>query len=123
MNLVTELADEISPLASHIGVAHWQYKQFRQLKANLPTGQLLTLMDFAENYRCEFQKEVQAAHWSYSQVTVFPTVNYYRYDLILSPNLFDRSLDLVRVKKQNKQICILFLLNTDILNNGLFFCW
>lgn len=77
-DLLTELADEVVPLAGHLGVAMWQYHQFRQLRTNLLPNHLLTLMDFAENYLCEFQKEVQAAHWSYSQVTVFPTVNYYR---------------------------------------------
>jgi hypothetical protein len=78
-DLVRELKVELGPFSSHLAIAKWQYKQFRQLKDNLEDGQLLTLMDFAENYRCEFQGEIQAAHWSYSQVTVFPTVNYYRY--------------------------------------------
>ncbi|KAL8611894.1 hypothetical protein ACOMHN_033639 [Nucella lapillus] len=77
-DLLTELADEVVPLADHLGAASWQYRQFRQLRTNLLPNHLLTLMDFAENYRCEYQNEVQAAHWGYAQVTVFPTVNYYR---------------------------------------------
>lgn len=35
-------------------------------------------LDFAENYLCKFQNEVQSAHWSYRQVTVHPCVFFYR---------------------------------------------
>ena len=28
-------------------------------------------MDFAENYTCQYQDEIQAAHWSQEQVTLF----------------------------------------------------
>ena len=35
-------------------------------------------MDFAENYSCVAQQEVQSAHWSHNQVTIHPTVAYYR---------------------------------------------
>ncbi|KAK7110403.1 hypothetical protein V1264_014286 [Littorina saxatilis] len=76
--LIAELAAELQPFACHLAVAFWQYRQFRQLRDHLPPNQVLTLLDFAENYRCDFQHEVQAAHWSYNQATVLPTVNYYR---------------------------------------------
>lgn len=35
-------------------------------------------MDFAENYTCIAQREVQSAHWSHNMVTIHPTVAYYR---------------------------------------------
>lgn len=36
-------------------------------------------MDFAENYSCISQNEVQAAHWGHEQVTIHPTVAYYKH--------------------------------------------
>ena len=43
--------DGIGPkeMSTHLFNAHWQYKQFRKLKLNLPVGCVLTLKDFAEN--------------------------------------------------------------------------
>ncbi|KAK7109352.1 uncharacterized protein [Littorina saxatilis] len=79
-DLLAELEEELQPLAEHLAIARWQYSQFRQQRDSLGPAEVLTLMDFAENYRCEYQNEVQAAHWSYQQATVFPTVTYFRCD-------------------------------------------
>ena len=76
--MALELKKELEIMSTHLFNAHWQYKQFRQLKLNLPVGCVLTLEDFAENYRCVYQDEVQSAHWSYEQVTLFTTVSYYK---------------------------------------------
>ncbi|KAK7093013.1 hypothetical protein V1264_008674 [Littorina saxatilis] len=35
------------------------------------------VLDFAENYTCTYQNEVQAAHWHKSSVTLHPIVTYY----------------------------------------------
>ena len=56
--------------------AEWQRKQL--LKADLPDGWAVAYLDFAENFLCKFQDEVQSAHWSYKQVTLFPSVLFYR---------------------------------------------
>lgn len=34
-------------------------------------------MDFAENFLCKYQNEVQSVYWSYNQVTVHPCVLHY----------------------------------------------
>ena len=34
--------------------------------------------DFAQNYLCKHQKEVQGLHWRHDQVTVMPTVAHYK---------------------------------------------
>ena len=34
----------------------------------------VVVCDFAENFLCKYQDEVQSAHWGYSQVTVHPTL-------------------------------------------------
>ena len=76
--MALELKKELEIMSTHLFNAHWQYKQFRQLRVNLPVGCVLALEDFAENYRCMYQDEVQSAHWSYEQVTLFTTVSYYK---------------------------------------------
>ena len=35
------------------------------------------VMDFAENYACQYQDEVQSAHWNHNQVTIHPISSYY----------------------------------------------
>ena len=37
-------------------------------------------MDFAEDYRCRSQEEIQSAYWSQTQVTIHPVVAYYKKD-------------------------------------------
>ena len=37
-------------------------------------------MDFAEDYRCRSQDEIQSAYWSPTQVTIHPVVAYYKVD-------------------------------------------
>ena len=36
------------------------------------------VLDFAENYSCTYQNEVQSAHWFYEQVTLHPVTTYYK---------------------------------------------
>ena len=79
--LIDELVTELKPLSNHLAVANWQYRQFRNLRDGLLPQHLLSLQDFAENYRCDYQDAIQSVHWDYAQVTVFPTVNYYRYEI------------------------------------------
>ena len=75
---ITELCDEASSLSSHLFIAEWQRKQFTHLKETLPKDWLLTIADFAENYRCTHQDEIQAAYYMYQQATVHPMVGYYK---------------------------------------------
>ena len=76
--VILNLAQEVETLAEHLFVASWQQKQFTNLQHNIPQSWVVLNMDFAENYACIAQKEVQGAHWSHNQVTVHPTVAYYR---------------------------------------------
>ena len=81
VTLLTELKEEVRFLAQHLFRADWQWAQFLSMK-NLdpfPRDTVLMVMDFAENFTCNYQDEVQAAHWAHDQVTVHPTVTYYRY--------------------------------------------
>ena len=42
---------------------------------------MMLQMDFAENFKCVAQDEVQTAHWNQSQVTLFTTVRWYCGDI------------------------------------------
>ncbi|WAR17869.1 hypothetical protein MAR_032463 [Mya arenaria] len=76
--VVLNLSEELKTFAEHLFVAAWQQKQFLMLQKNVPKSWAILNMDFAENYTCVAQREVQSAHWSHNQVTVHPTVAYYR---------------------------------------------
>ena len=39
------------------------------------------IMDFAENYKCSFQNEVQSAYFDQNMVTIHPMVYYYKKQL------------------------------------------
>ena len=72
---------EVDFLKQHLFRTDWQHAQFITMK-NLdpfPVNSILMMMDFAENYTCTYQDEVQAAHWAHDQVTIHPAVTYYRY--------------------------------------------
>ena len=40
-------------------------------------------MDFAENYACTAQDEVQSAHWKQPQITLYTSVAWFRSDIFL----------------------------------------
>ena len=77
--LVLELVQEVAFLAQHLFVANWQQDMFNMAK-QLPcssTDTVVMVLDFAENYGCFHQDEIQSAHWAVNQVTVHPVVVYY----------------------------------------------
>ena len=62
---IQEFTSQVNDLAQHLH--------------NLLPGEVLLGMDFSENFRTQYQREVSSAHWSYQQVTVFPIVAHYLY--------------------------------------------
>ena len=80
-SLVNELKTEVRFLAEHLFRADWQHAQFTRMRAlePFPANTALMVLDFAENFSCSYQDEVQAAHWHHQQVTLHPIVVYYRY--------------------------------------------
>ncbi|GFS26645.1 (S)-beta-bisabolene synthase [Elysia marginata] len=65
---------------SHVFTAKWQKDQFSMICNNFPSASAVVVIDFAENYRCLVQGEIQSAYYSYKQVTVHPCVSYYNCD-------------------------------------------
>ncbi|KAK6174238.1 hypothetical protein SNE40_017554 [Patella caerulea] len=62
--LIEEICESsLKDLPNHLFTAYWQRQQFSDLTSrNLPEGWSILLLDFAENYRCESQDEIQFAH-------------------------------------------------------------
>ena len=50
------------------------YGQFLHLTTHELCNLTFLCMDFVENYTCLYQKEMQSAHWSQEQVTLFSIV-------------------------------------------------
>ncbi|KAK7119480.1 hypothetical protein R3I94_021351 [Phoxinus phoxinus] len=73
-----ELLHETDFLAKHLFTANWQHEQFSLIREKLPNTWSLFIMDFAENYLCISQDEIQPAHWSTQQITVHPIICYYK---------------------------------------------
>lgn len=78
--LVSEVEEEMASYSLHMHNANWQYRQFANLRENLPDKWLLTVSDFGQNYTCHHQEEIQGAHWSRSETTIHPVVAYYNTD-------------------------------------------
>lgn len=77
-DLLDELKGEVKVHALHVFNWHWQAKQYSSIKQNLPDKWVVSVWDFAENYSCFFQDEIQLAYWVRNQVTIHPVVNFYK---------------------------------------------
>lgn len=79
-DLIAELTEETKCLSEHLFRANWQHRQFEKIRtaSPFPAETVAVVMDFAENYACTFQEEVQSAHWHHQQVTIHPISCYYR---------------------------------------------
>ena len=70
---IMEFKDDVERVKS-------QYNQVKRLKEILPNNNVMVQMDFAEDYKCQSQEEIQSAYWNTTQVTMHPAVVYYKDD-------------------------------------------
>eukprot|EP00112_Aurelia_sp_Birch-Aquarium-sp1_P023526 Seg7039.2 transcript_id=Seg7039.2/GoldUCD/mRNA.D3Y31 product="hypothetical protein" protein_id=Seg7039.2/GoldUCD/D3Y31 len=80
---VKDLYDHISLMSPkflhHCHIKRQQAKSYqsdKELASNKDSKIAVLQMDFAENYSCSAQDEVQSAHWNQNQVTLFTTVSW-----------------------------------------------
>jgi hypothetical protein len=71
--------ESLVKLLPHHFITKEQSKYYQFLKENLTEGQVLVVCDFAENYTCVMQNEIQGYHWTQEQITIHPFVAYYRH--------------------------------------------
>ena len=76
--LVAQLSADVKPLAQHLFTASWQQKQFSAISKHPPKDAVVQVLDFAENYTCQYQREIQSVHWHHTTVTLHPIVCYYQ---------------------------------------------
>ena len=58
------LMDDAHSFGGHIYRVFTQVKQQKYVKENLPENQVYIHMEFAEDYRCRSQNEIQSAYWT-----------------------------------------------------------
>jgi hypothetical protein len=68
------LQKKLPSFLDHVFVKRKQSAFFEEKKSHLHHDEAVIQVDFAENYSCFHQDEVQAAHWNKNQVTIFPVV-------------------------------------------------
>ena len=64
--------------SSQAYVYRCQREQFTSLRLQMPEGQVIHVLEFAENFTIVHQDEVSSAHWNHDRVAVHPTVCYYK---------------------------------------------
>ena len=76
--LLEMFAEQLQPMSRHCFLACWNFHHYIQCKNNLEEGEIAMVIDYAQNYLCKHQNEVQALHWSHAQVTLHPICVSYR---------------------------------------------
>ena len=76
--LVDLLMKHLGSMAEHNFMVSWNYVQCKEARRNITVGDVIFVHDFAQNYLCQHQNEVQGLHWRHKQVTVMPTVAHYK---------------------------------------------
>lgn len=77
-DFLDELGSKLLLLKPHSFIAKSQSQYFEETKLNLVEGEVLTVLDFSENYKYIVQDASQAFHFNNTQCTVFPVVCYYQ---------------------------------------------
>ena len=77
-DLLDKYINLLVKMSSHSFFAAWNFHQYLVCKNNLEKGQIVMVHDFAQNYLCIHQHEVQAMHWCHEQVTIHPSCVSYR---------------------------------------------
>ena len=68
VDLINLLMNHVKPMAEHSFMASWNYWQYKLARRNIIQGDIIMVHDFAQNYLCTHQNEVQGLHWCHKQV-------------------------------------------------------
>lgn len=71
-------AEKLNKFVYHDFIKNQQANFLKMRKETLAEGEILAILDFAENYSFVLQNEVQAFHWNNSQCTIHPFVVYFK---------------------------------------------
>ena len=70
-DLLEDLEVQLPSFLEHVFVKRQQARIFKEKIEHLTEEEAVVQVDFAENFSCKYQGEVQSAHWSQDQVTLF----------------------------------------------------
>ena len=70
VELVDLLMDHLGSMAEHNFMASWNYVQYREVRRNITVRDVIFVHNFAQNWLCQHQNEVQGLYWKHMQVTV-----------------------------------------------------
>lgn len=73
-----KLQDLLPQFLSHTFTKRAQSKSFKEARENVQPDEAVIQIDYAENYGCKHQNEVQAAHWTSVYVSIFTAVVWYK---------------------------------------------
>ena len=73
-NFIESIKVKLKPFSLHRFMAGHQHEQYRLMAQNLKHDEILSIMDFAENYAVTVPNEVQSLHWVNIQVTLYVVV-------------------------------------------------
>lgn len=76
--VIDSLEKDLHDFVRHKYTAHHQHKVMNTVVNNLPPRHAASVMDFAENFTCTPDSEIQSAHWTTTQVTIPPMMFYFR---------------------------------------------
>lgn len=68
---LAKLEEKIPSFQQHVFIKRKQSLYFEETLNNLTEEECAIRVDFAENYSCSYQDEIQTAHWGQEQVTLF----------------------------------------------------
>ena len=77
-NLLDHYINQLHDMSVHQFCKIWQLKQFNRCVRNLKPGQVLFVHDFSQNLLLYLQDEPQSRYWVHKQITIHPTVVYYK---------------------------------------------
>ena len=78
------LKPKLQAFVTHNFVAQWEDAQFKKSIRLFPKDTVVSVVDFAENYKFEIQNEVQSMHWHSYQVSILVHITF-RHNLDLDP--------------------------------------
>ena len=76
-DLMKELKTVTHLHEQHLFNKDWQNQQEKRLISKLRVDEALGVFDFAENFMCGHQREVQSVYYEQDSATIHPVVTYY----------------------------------------------
>ena len=74
----SEYIKDIDQLAKHLFIAEWHTDQLKVCSENLKESEAILSMNFAEDYACHYQNDIQSGFFDTCKVTIHPMHGVYK---------------------------------------------